>query len=597
MSARVQSIPYTRGRDLGHKEREMGKKKRNKFSRGWHGGAVELKGQSPEKTKERVLEAYKENATAPHGRRVGDFKVTQDYIDRIPQQFEDLNNEFQSLPASIIRGANIAQPDTDEEADGSGRNRVAILGFVKEHPIGSTLTVPDGPTHTRLEPGKDYTVNGDSIYYGGRFLDDILKRAGNAEKSKNQLSKNPDTPIYNNIFSLNGASFQSLPEAEQENHKQMWDFWSKLGKQLAEPGLFKRLLMDGQQAQEFANAPAGPDEERLQLLHPPFKRFYMEFTKPVRVGEQQPLPDGTTANDELVAITYRAMNPETWMKDLDTDRIPGIYETALATSGILFDDHMPPKTYAQFEAGLLSFIFRNPVTTEVCDRNFTMSMTLGSAITRYVNTQEGVCPEDPSIFPELYWERWREQLSKDKQRYMGEGKPEDKRWEDNVWINVGTNDPTTTRGPRNIPGRYAGYWERIINKYTEFFSWVMLYTVAKGIEIVEEPLPRHERRRMARADQKGEVIPEPWQIVRVEPTLRKKYENASRSGDAPKSKHGYRYDVRGHLRNGKHKLRDGSYKYSVEWVPAHQRGLKNELYIPKTHSYEGDMDEKLIPNP
>ena len=501
--------------------------------------------------------------------------------------------ELEEEHPELVRHAVIAQPETDEQADGSGRERLMTTEFVTEHPIGSTFVAPDSDavSNTRLHPGQTYEVTGDSIHDGGSFLDDIFSHARDGERSLNQLRHHPNTAMYNNVASLHGASFQSLPEAQQEQYKQMWSFWIKLGKQLAEPGLFKRLRMDGQQAQEFANAPAGPDYERLQLLHPPFKRFYMEFTKPIRVGEQQPLPDGTTANDELVAITYRAMNPEGWMQDIDTTPE---YSTALASSGILFDDHMPPRpTHSEIEAGLLSFIFRNPVTTEICDRNFTMSMSLGNALTRYVNTQEGICPEDPSIFPELYWEEWRKQLSKDKQRFaIG-----DRRWEDNVWINVDTGDPSTTLGPRNIPGRYAGYWERIINKYTEFFSWVMLYTVAKGIEIVEEPLPRHERRRIARAEQKGEVIPEPWQIVRVEPTLRKKYENASRSGDAPKSKHGYRYDVRGHLRNGKHKLRDGSYKYSVEWVPAHQRGLKNELYIPKTHSYEGDMDEKLIPNP
>lgn len=46
--------------------------------------------------------------------------------------------------------------------------------------------------------------------------------------------------------------------------------------------------------------------------------------------------------------------------------------------------------------------------------------------------------------------------------------------------------------------------------------------------------------------------------------------------------HSYRYDVRGHFRH----LRDERYErnpdgtYKVMWVPAHQRGLANELYVP-----------------
>lgn len=48
------------------------------------------------------------------------------------------------------------------------------------------------------------------------------------------------------------------------------------------------------------------------------------------------------------------------------------------------------------------------------------------------------------------------------------------------------------------------------------------------------------------------------------------------------TKHSFRYDVRGHFRH----LRDDRYKrnsdgtYKVIWIPAHQRGLANELYLP-----------------
>lgn len=48
------------------------------------------------------------------------------------------------------------------------------------------------------------------------------------------------------------------------------------------------------------------------------------------------------------------------------------------------------------------------------------------------------------------------------------------------------------------------------------------------------------------------------------------------------TEHGYRYDVVGHLRVNRHRLADGSYRRRVEWVRPHQRGLKHDLYIPKT---------------
>ena len=40
-------------------------------------------------------------------------------------------------------------------------------------------------------------------------------------------------------------------------------------------------------------------------------------------------------------------------------------------------------------------------------------------------------------------------------------------------------------------------------------------------------------------------------------------------------KHGIRYDVRGHFR----RLETGK----TIWVRPHQRGLQNELYVPKTY--------------
>ena len=48
--------------------------------------------------------------------------------------------------------------------------------------------------------------------------------------------------------------------------------------------------------------------------------------------------------------------------------------------------------------------------------------------------------------------------------------------------------------------------------------------------------------------------------------------------------HSYRYDVMGHIRFGRHKLGDGTYRHTFEFVRPHQRGLKNSIYIPKTYN-------------
>ena len=61
-------------------------------------------------------------------------------------------------------------------------------------------------------------------------------------------------------------------------------------------------------------------------------------------------------------------------------------------------------------------------------------------------------------------------------------------------------------------------------------------------------------------------------------------------GTGEGSSHGYRYDVRGHFRQGHtrtYHLKDGSTKevhIGKRWIAAHQGGLDNDIYIP--HHYE-----------
>ena len=130
----------------------------------------------------------------------------------------------------------------------------------------------------------------------------------------------------------------------------------------------------------------------------------------------------------------------------------------------------------------------------------------------------------------------------------------------------------------NQPGRHVGWYEQYCLRVAKLFSWVLAYTMAKGIHIVKLEPVRRERRRAARQG----VIPVPWHIVEVKPSISLGTDDTQ--GSIGRLRHSYRYDVMGHLRFGRHKLADGTFRDTVEWVKAHQRGLKNSLYIPKTYN-------------
>ena len=129
-------------------------------------------------------------------------------------------------------------------------------------------------------------------------------------------------------------------------------------------------------------------------------------------------------------------------------------------------------------------------------------------------------------------------------------------------------------------------WASNLLLYSGLTNWLLVYMMAKGGRITEEPLPPQQRRLLAR---KG--LPNPWHVVTVEPRF-------SDSGSPPggtANRHSFRYDVMGHLRFGNHRLRDGSYRETIEWVRPHQRGLANEMYIPKVSYFRSGKvpDERM----
>lgn len=124
------------------------------------------------------------------------------------------------------------------------------------------------------------------------------------------------------------------------------------------------------------------------------------------------------------------------------------------------------------------------------------------------------------------------------------------------------------------------WWNDNCQDNTNFFTWILLYMMAKNLKIQPETLSRQQRR----YNERHNIIPNPWHRIIHNP---KSYYHSGQHQENESSstyhKHSFRYDVIGFLRYGRHKLKDGTYRKTIEWVPAHQRGLKNELYIPKTY--------------
>ena len=121
---------------------------------------------------------------------------------------------------------------------------------------------------------------------------------------------------------------------------------------------------------------------------------------------------------------------------------------------------------------------------------------------------------------------------------------------------------------------WQGNWSQNMKTYSSLIHWILLYMMAKGIGLEKEYLSRQHKRQMERMN-----IPNPWHKLKVDPQFS---DENQQSTNNPQYKHKIRYDVTGYLRFGKHKLKDGTYKRTIEWVRPHQRGLKNKLYVPKT---------------
>ena len=130
--------------------------------------------------------------------------------------------------------------------------------------------------------------------------------------------------------------------------------------------------------------------------------------------------------------------------------------------------------------------------------------------------------------------------------------------------------------------RILGSIEEMIWQSGQLLNWTCCYMMAKSIEVVPETLSRQRRKAMARRG-----VPNPWHVVRVDPKIR---ESELPLDVQPAEGPRIRFDVIGHLRFGRHRRGDGTYSETIEWVRPHQRGLANELYVPKISRFSSDRN-------
>ena len=337
-----------------------------------------------------------------------------------------------------------------------------------------------------------------------------------------------------------------------------------------------RILLDSDQVRKFAEAPEPPPREFLVDLVPPYYQFMLEFTEPIFFGEQTVLSEDSPAikigDDYLRAIIYAS----------NLHNVPG------ASILAVFED----------EGGLISYLpFRYTGASSKAILNLSQTLHMpGCLPDEAVNDNTEWPKEFIGVGEDADTERWIPACDTVLAVYglteLVNAMTKANRSKKGM---LGDNHPDAT-GLYHFPERHYGTTERNANRLAILVSWLLTYMTAKGIVLEEKPVSRAERRRTERAEEKGESLPEPWHIVNVEP--RTAYWTGRNSGEKGESygKHSYRYIVRGHLRLGKHKLKDGSYRRTREWIKPHERGLANTTFIPNISSYKGDMDEKFIPD-
>jgi len=325
-----------------------------------------------------------------------------------------------------------------------------------------------------------------------------------------------------------------------------------LARTLLEDPNTQRILFDTRQAEAFAALEQLPPSHALAKIHTPFPVFYLEFTRPLKLGSR--------FRDTEASIFERAVLPEGIEEEEVRKRASGQDARAV----VVRSDSVRIRTRAHPEGILVStvlFIHANG-GGDIADTGFLMDLRRGHV---YVNERLLGMGDDPSELPETYQVSHRAEVV---------GKLEG----ENL-IRIGATSV------ENI-GRHIGRFERSILPYAVLLSWINIYMMAKGISVVKTPVSKKERKQL----EANQIQVKPWHVIVVDPKFGREDGTGSQIGH----KHSYRYDVMGHLRFGNHRARDAEGNWTrrrtVEWVSPHQRGIHNVRYVPAVRHYKSGKE-------
>ena len=300
----------------------------------------------------------------------------------------------------------------------------------------------------------------------------------------------------------------------------------------------KRMIFSAAQMRQFQDAGSSVPDSYRKLLRLPFDQYWMEFDEPIQISEQEPGRDDKYLRGFFIQnAPVDNVVPNGYVEWGERTLRPAIQCVAFYVEG----DPASPEFFT--------------------DEAFQVELSTGRVFGSLRAIHETI---DASVYPVEEHEVDIEHPRQGGWIFFGEG--------------------------LDRPGRYVGWYERQALHLANLFFWTLTYIMAKGIHVVRIDAGRSERRRATRAG----VIPQPWHVVQVEPRF--SLVTGGTKGQIG-NQHSYRYDVMGHLRFGRHKLGDGTYRDTVEFVRAHQRGLANSLYIPKTYNVKsGKTSHPIMDN-
>ena len=443
-----------------------------------------------------------------------------------------------------------------------------------------------------------------------RYFDFLVQEMKKAEvmcKHLLGLYENPPSTLTPNY-----SQHKSQQEFETARVMQLYHEFESF-----HPHELKLLLMDAQQALIFSEK-ENPENHWQEVIKAPFHTFFLDLSEPIALNQPEPLTpesEKVFGNEDFVhAICYRSLNrDEIWFEgpeDIDRYKIHGfMYE-------------LDPSTVEDDEYAFITFLCQtngrgareaqhtlDGKTSNYIHRNVEQvkifSPALGGTMLGALANETGAGGKESS------WHTARAYNLLNPDGIQLDATPIQRIDRSFLYhVKTGTvitpieavrdyfEDPsqlpenypfkTITAGDSlGIENRYIGWYERSVLSYASLTSWILLYLMAKGIEIVEEPLPRSEKRRRQREKNKEESqYPKDWHVIQSKPRFSNDSSSGSSKGNGTGNPHRFRYDVMGHLRHGRHQLKDGTWKLTLEWVPAHQRGLEHTLYIPSVRKAE-----------